>query len=55
MNGNDDNNPYDPIEVAKKQGQILGMGIAGGYSGRLVVRFGFLFVGAMMLWRSLKK
>ena len=52
MNLND-NNPYDPIEVAKKQGQILGMGLAGSYSGRPVVRFGFILIGSLLFLQGL--
>ncbi len=41
--------PYDPLEIAKREGGIYGVGLSGRYKHNLITRIGFILIGIIFL------
>jgi hypothetical protein len=42
-------NPYDPLVVARREGQVFGLGASGNYRKNFVTRAGFILLGLVFL------
>ena len=53
MPNNEYDNPNDPLEIAQREGKVLGLGLKGGYRKNKVIRFGFILLGLLFFFSGL--
>ncbi len=49
----DEGSPYDPLNVAKQEGKIFGVGLSGKYRKNFITRLGFLILGMLLFAQGL--
>lgn len=43
-----DENPYDPLEIAQREGKVFGLGLKGNYKRTKITVFGFILLGGII-------